>query len=150
MVRRMPLTGDEDIEGGRTGEEGEGGTDGEGDAEEDAEEDGARARTSERKRGNAPVWFHTRVLSPPSKSSSSEDDASSMSVSPGLSDRRVVLDPDATEAVGLACCTVAEDTERLYDGKMRGAGSAGVGRGVGEEPDSGGVRGRGGSRCTAP
>ena len=138
-ARRMPLTGDED---GRTGEEGEGGAEGEGDAEEDAEEEGgARARTSERKRGNAPVWFHTRVLSPPSKSSSSEDDASSStSVSPGPSDRRVVLDSDAA----------AEDAGRLYDGKMRGGGGAGVGRGVGEEPDSRGEGGRGGSRCTAP
>lgn len=71
----------------RASEEGEGGADGEGEGEdeEEEEEEGALARTIVRKRGNAPVWFHTRVSSPPSKSSSSEDNSSSTSVSPGPS-----------------------------------------------------------------
>jgi hypothetical protein len=138
--RRVFLVGDEEEAGwARIGEEGEGGTDGEGDGEADEadEDDIARARTSERKRWKAPVWFHTRVLSPPSKSSSSEEE--SMSVSPGPSDGRVAA---------------SDAGRRLYAGKMRGAGvgaQVGVGNGVGgasgsEEEERGG----GGSICTAP
>jgi hypothetical protein len=124
----------EDEEAGvaRMGEEGEGGTDGEGEADEADEDDIARARTSERKRWKAPMWFHTRVLRPPSKSSSSEEDpfpsSSSMSVSPGPSDGRVAA-------------------RRLYAGKMRGAG---VGKGVGRASGSEEERGGGRSICAAP
>jgi hypothetical protein len=89
-----------------------------------------------RKRGNAPVWFHTRVSSPPSKSSSSEDNSSSTSVSPGPSNASGFILPEAAPAlfVGVA---------RLYDGKMRGGRGSGDGCGCGEDE---GEDGRGRSR----
>lgn len=117
------LVGEEDDNIVRAGEEGEGGADGEGEGEEEDEEDeGAPARTIVRKRGNAPVWFHTRVSSPPSKSSSSEDSSSSTSVSPGPSNASGLILPEA------AASALFIGVGRLYDGKMRG----GRGNGAGE------------------
>ena len=149
MLEALVLVGDDDDEDSdvRTGEEeGEGGTDGEGDAEEDAEdedEEGALARMMERKRGKAPVWFHTRVSSPPSKSSSSEEEsASSTSVSPGPIDGLVFADAAAATVLFLGI-------GRLYVGKMRRGADAGVGSdrcfGEGE-----GERGRRGSSREGP
>jgi hypothetical protein len=140
------LVGEEDNNVVRTSEEGEGGADGEGEGEEEEEEeeDGAPARTIVRKRGNAPVWFHTRVSSPPSKSSSSEDSSSSTSVSPGPSNASGFISREAAPAllVGVG---------RLYDGKMRGGLGCGAGSGcrccVGEDE---GEDGRGGSRWKVP
>jgi hypothetical protein len=134
------LVGEEDDNVVRTSEEGEGGADGEGEGEEEEEEEeeGSLARTIVRKRGNAPVWFHTRVSSPPSKSSSSEDNSSSTSVSPGPSNASGFISPEAAPAffVGVG---------RLYDGKMRGGRGSGAGSGccVGEDE---GEDERGGSR----
>lgn len=116
------LVGEEDDNVVRMSEEGEGGADGEGEGEEEEEEECALARTVVRKRGNAPVWFHTRVSSPPSKSSSSEDNSSSTSVSPGPSNVNGFIFPGEAPAllVGVG---------RLYDGKMRGGWVIGVASG---------------------
>ena len=127
------LVGEEGDNAVRMSEEGEGGADGEGEGEEE-EEEGAPARTIVRKRGNAPVWFHTRVSSPPSKSSSSEDKSSSTSVSPGPSNASGFISPALFLGVG-----------HLYDGKMRGGRGSGAGSGrgccVGEDEGEGGSRG---------
>ena len=125
----------------RTGEEGEGGAVGEGEGEDEEDDEGALERRAERKRGNAPVWFHTRGSSPPSKSSSSEEDASSTSVS--ASSSGIVLPDVISEGAGTAF------VERLYAGKMRGGRGrdAGVGSCIGEDK---GDRGGGGSRCKSP
>jgi hypothetical protein len=140
------LVGEEDDNVVRTSEEGEGGADGEGEGEEEEEEEeeDALARTIVRKRGNAPVWFHTRVSSPPSKSSSSEDNSSSTSVSPGPSNAKGFIPLYAAPAllVGVG---------RLHDGKMRGGWGSGAGSGrgccVGEDEGEGG---RGRSRWKVP
>jgi hypothetical protein len=117
------LVGEEDDNVVRTSEEGEGGADGEGEGEEEEEEEECPlARTIVRKRGNAPVWFHTRVSSPPSKSSSSEDNSSSMSVSPGPSNVRGFIFPEAVPALFVG-------VGRLYDGKMRSGWGSGAGSG---------------------
>ena len=144
MARHMLLflVGEEDDNVLRASEEGEGGADGdgEGDEEEDEEEEGAPARNIVRKRGNAPVWFHTRVSSPPSKSSSSEDNSSSTSVSPGPSNASGLISPEVSPALYFG-------VGRLYDGKMRGGLGSGAGRGCGEDE---GEDGRGQSRWKAP
>jgi hypothetical protein len=131
------VVGDDEGEGGADGE-------GEGDDEDDEDDEGALERRVERKRGNAPIRFHTRVSSPPSKSkSSSEEDASSTSVSPPSLSSDIVL-PDAVAAA------VFVVVGRLYVGKMRrwGDGSTGGGKSVGEDK---GEHGRGGeSRCELP
>ena len=124
--------------------------DGEGEGEEDEEDEdeGALERRAERKRGNAPVWFHRRVSSPPSKSaSSSEENESSTSVSPSLSSG--VVAPRATVAAFFVAAAVVVIVGRLYIGKMRGrgGGDAGAGSSVGEDK---GERGCGGSRCKLP
>lgn len=98
-------------------------------------------RTFVRKRGNAPVLFHTRVSSPPSKSSSSEEISSSTSVSPGPSSGFLALEAAAAfVSVG-----------RLYIGKMRVGAGGGGGSGnrvrVGGED---GEDGRGESRWKVP
>jgi len=146
VARRAPLdrVGDDEDNEMRTGEkEGEGGAVGEGEGEEEEDEDeGALERRAERKRGNEPVWFHTRVSSPPSKSSSSEENASSTSVSPAPSSGIVL--PDAiSEGAGTAF------VGPLYVGKMRGGRGrdAGVASCTGEDK---GERGGGGSRCKSP
>lgn len=128
-----------------TGEkEGEGGAVGEGEGEEDEEDEdeGALERRAKRKRGNEPVWFHTRVSSPPSKSSSSEEYASSTSVSPAPSSG-IVLPDVISEGAGTAF------VGRLYVGKMRGGRGRdpGVGSCIGEDK---GERGGGGSRRKSP
>lgn len=144
VARRTPLdrVGDEEDNEMRTGEEGEGGAVGEGEGEDEEDDEGALERRAERKRGNAPVWFHTRGSSPPSKSSSSEEDASSRSVSPASSSG-IVLPDVISEGAGTAF------VERLYAGKMRGGRGrdAGVGSCIGEDK---GDRGGGGSRCKSP
>lgn len=146
-TRRTPLdrVGDDDDSEMRTGEEeGEGGAvgEGEGEEEEEDEDEGALERRAERKRGNEPVWFHTRVSSPPSKSSSSEENVSSTSVSPSPSSG-IVLSDVISEGVGTAF------VGRLYVGKMRGGRGRvpGVGSCIGEDK---GERGGGGSRCKSP
>ena len=129
--------GDDDNNVVRVRAEGEGGADGEGEEEEE-EEEGAPTRTILRKRGNAPVWFHTRVSSPPSKSSSSEEISSSMSVSPGPSNGFVFLEAAAAVFVDVGC---------LYIGKMRGRAGGGAGSdGVSCVGEAEGEDGRGESR----
>ena len=147
VARRTPLdrVGDDEDNEMRTGEEeGEGGAvgEGEGEADEEEEDEGALERRAERKRGNEPVWFHTRVSSPPSKSSSSSEDASSTSVSPAPSNG-IVLPDVINEGAGTAF------VGRLYVGKMRGGRGRdpGVGSCIGEDK---GDRGGGGSRCASP
>jgi hypothetical protein len=138
------LVGEEGDNAVRTSEEGEGGADGEGEGEgeeEDDDDEGSPARTIVRKRGNAPVWFHTRVSSPPSKSSSSDDNSSSTSVSPGPSN-----------ASGFICVpALFVGVGHLYDGKMRGGRGSGARSGcgccVGEDE---GEDGSGGSRWNVP
>lgn len=142
------LVGEDDDNVVRASEEGEDGADGEGEGEEDEEdeEEGALARNIVRKRGNAPVWFHTRVSSPPSKSSSSEDNSSSTSVSPGPSNASDFISRSRTAAPALFV-----GVGRLYDGKMRGGwgSNAGSGRGSSVGGDEG-DEGCGGSRWKEP
>jgi hypothetical protein len=104
------------------------------------------ARTRERERGKEPVRFHMRVSSPPSKSSSSEEEPS-RSVSPSSS-------PAAFS--GLARCG-PRGVGHLYVRKMRWGcwDAAGVdGAGADEEADAGieeAGRDEGrGSRCVVP
>src|SRR6266566_10455 len=53
----------------------------------------------------APVWFHTRMSSPLSKSSSSEDNSLSTSVSPGPSNASGFISPEVAPAlfIGMGC-----------------------------------------------
>ena len=137
------MVGDDDNNVVRERAEGEGGADGEGEEEEEEEEDeGAPTRTILRKRGNAPVWFHTRVSSPPSKSSSSEEISSSTSVSPGPSNGSVFIE---------AAAAVFVNAGRLYIGKMRGRACGGTGSdGVNCVGEAEGEDGRGESRWKVP
>ena len=146
MARRTALVrvvGDED--------EGEGGVDGEGEGDEDEDDEGESERRAERKRGNAPEWFHRRVSSPPSNSrSSSKEDVSSTSVSPSLSSCVVLPDGAVADVfVDAAAVAVVAFVGGLYVGKMRGreGGGTSAGSSVGEDE---GERGCGGSRCKLP